>query len=212
MKTIVFLVIATFSLQFKGFSQSEKFPQKMKQTLTMMDSAKSTADLLEVSAQFERIGDVEKTQWLPYYYAALCLINSGWMDANADKDQIAEKTKPIIAKAEAIEKNAELYVLDYMVATQQMLVDPRSRWMTYSSIMDQALTNAKSSDPANPRIYYLEGNGVFGKPEAFGGGKQKAKVLLQKSVDLFKTFTPASPFHPTWGKREAEGMLAKCSS
>jgi hypothetical protein len=212
MKKIIFLLIAACSLQFAAFSQSDMYQQKMKETLMMMDSARSTQDLQAVSAQFERIGDMEKNQWLPYYYAALSQINIGWMDQKTDKDKLAAKTKAIIAKAEAIEKNAELYVLDYMVATQQMLVDPASRWMTYSSAMDNALAEAKKADPNNPRIYYLEGNGVFGKPEAFGGGKEKAKPIFQKSVDLFKTFKPASPFHPKWGQKQAEEMLAKCSS
>jgi hypothetical protein len=211
MKKLLFVLLATCSI-YLAFAQSDMYNQKMKETLTMMDSAKGPQDLLEVSAQFERIGDMEKTQWLPYYYAALARINIGWMDQKADKDKMAEKTKAIIAKAEAIEKNAELYVLEYMVATQQMLVDPQSRWMTYSGIMDNALTEAKKADPNNPRIYYLEANGIMGKPEAFGGGKAKAKPIFQKSVDLFKTFKPASPFHPKWGQKQAEDMLAKCSS
>jgi hypothetical protein len=211
MKKLLFVLLATCSIHL-AFAQSDMYNQKMKETLTMMDSAKGPQDLLEVSAQFERIGDMEKTQWLPYYYAALARINIGWMDQKADKDKMAEKTKAIIAKAEAIEKNAELYVLEYMVATQQMLVDPQSRWMTYSGIMDNALTEAKKADPNNPRIYYLEANGIMGKPEAFGGGKAKAKLIFQKSVDLFKTFKPASPFHPKWGQKQAEDMLAKCSS
>lgn len=210
MKKLLFVMLAACSL-VAASAQSEMFQKKMQETLMLMDSAKSVQDLQQVSAQFERIGDVEKTQWLPYYYAALAQINIGWMDAKADKDKLAEKTKPIIAKAEAIEKNADLYLLDYMVATQQMLVDPASRWMTYSAAMDKALADAKAADVNNPRIYYLEASGVMGKPEAFGGGKQKAKPIFQKSVDLFKTYKPASPFHPKWGQKQAEAMLAQCS-
>ena len=211
MKHVFFLVIAVFTLQLNSFSQSEMYQAKMKETFEMMDSAKSVQDMQEVIAQFERIGDMEKTQWLPYYYAALTNINMAW-DPKADKDKLAERSKAIIAKAEAIEKNSELYLLSYMVATQQMLVDPASRWMTYSGAMDKALADAKKADPNNPRVYFLEGQGVFGKPEAFGGGKEKAKPLFQKSVDLYKTVKPASPFHPKWGQKEAEDMLAKCSS
>lgn len=211
MKKLLFLLIATFSLQF-AFAQSEIYRQKMKETLMLMDSAKTTLDLQEVSAQFERIGDMEKNQWLPYYYAALAQTNIGWMDQKADKDKLADKTKMIISKAEAIEKNAELYILRNMVATQQMLVDPQSRWMSYGAEAGTALENAKKADPNNPRIYYLEGMSMFGTPEAYGGGKDKAKPLFQKSVDLFKTVKPASELHPKWGQKIAEDMLAKCSS
>jgi hypothetical protein len=188
------------------------YQQKMKETLMLMDSAKTTQDLNEVSAQFERIGDMEKTQWLPYYYAALAQTNIGWMDQKIDKDKLADKTKMIISKAEAIEQNAELYVLRNMVATQQMLIDPQNRWMTYGTEAGTALENAKKLDPTNPRIYYLQGMSMFGTPEAFGGGKDKAKPLFQKSVDLFKSVKPASELHPKWGQKIAEDMLAKCSS
>ncbi len=212
MKKLLFVLMAIFSLQFTVFSQSEVYIKKMKETLQLMDSAKSVQDLQEVSAQFERIGDMEKTQWLPYYYAALAQTNIGWMDQKIDKDKLADKTKMIISKAEAIEKNSELYVLKNMVATQQMLVDPQNRWMSYGTEAGTALETAKKLDPENPRIYYLQGMSMFSTPEAYGGGKDKAKPLFQKSVDLFKTKKPASELHPKWGQNIAEDMLAKCSS
>jgi len=212
MKKILFVLLTVVGLQLVTFSQSEMYTKKMQETLQLMDSAKTIQDLQEVSAQFERIGDAEKTQWLPFYYAALANINIGWMDQKADKDKLAEKSKSIIAKAEAIEKNSELYVLSYMVATQQMLVDPAARWMSYSVLMDKALADAKKADPNNPRVYYMEGQGVMGKPEAFGGGKAKAKPIFQKAVDLYKSVKPASPLHPRWGQTQSEELLAKCSS
>ena len=211
MKKLLILLVAACSLQFAS-AQSEVYLQKMKETLKWMDSAKSVQDLQEVSAQFERIGDMEKTQWLPYYYAALAQVNIGWMDQKADKDKLAAKTKDIIAKAEAIEKNSELYILLNMVATQQMLVDPQSRFMSYGMEAGKALETAKQLDPNNPRIYYLEGMSLFGTPEAYGGGKDKAKPLFEKSVELFRSFQPKSELHPKWGQKVAEGMLAKCSS
>ncbi len=212
MKKLLFVLMAIFSLQFTVFSQSEVYLKKMKETLQLMDSAKSVQDLQEVSAQFERIGDMEKTQWLPYYYAALAQTNIGWMDQKMDKDKLADKTKMIISKAEAIEKNSELFVLKNMVATQQMLVDPQNRWMSYGTEAGTALETAKKLDPENPRIYYLQGMSMFSTPEAYGGGKDKAKPLFQKSVDLFRTNKPASELHPKWGQNIAEDMLAKCSS
>jgi hypothetical protein len=211
MKKILFLMIAAASLQFAS-AQSDKYQQKMKETLALMDSAKSTKDLQEVSAQFERIGDVEKNQWLPYYYAALAQVKICLTDLKSDKDKQAEKIKPIIMKAEAIEKNAELFVLRNMVATQQMLVDPQTRWMTYGAEAGNALTEAKKLDAGNPRVYYLEGMSLFNTPVEYGGGKDKAKPVFQKSVELFKSFKPKSELHPKWGQKITEDMLAKCSS
>lgn len=211
MKKILFTVIATLSLQL-AIAQGEMYQQKMQETLALRDSAKTTLELQEVAAQFERIGDMEKNQWLPYYYAALAHISIGWRDEKADKDKLATVTKAILAKAEAIEKNAELYILHNMVATQQMLVDPQNRWMTYGTEAGAALENARKMDAKNPRIYYLEGMSLFNTPAAFGGGKDKAKPVFEKALELFKTFKPASPFHPNWGEDTTRDMLAKCSS
>jgi hypothetical protein len=211
MKKLLFLLIAAFSLQ-SSFAQSETYQQKMKETLSLLDSAKTIQDMQEVAGQFERIGDMEKTQWLPYYYAALTQINIGWRDMKGDKDKNVEKANAIIKKAEAIEQNAELYVLEYMSALQQMTVDPASRYMTSKPVMDEALANARKADPNNPRIYYMEANNVFNTPAAYGGGKEKAKPLFEKCVELYKNFKPASALHPKWGQKQAEEMLAKCSS
>jgi hypothetical protein len=64
-------------------------------------------------------------------------------------------------------------------------------------------------DPNNPRLYYLEGAGIFGTPEQYGGGKAKAKPVLEKAVALFKS-EQHKPLHPHWGQKQAEDMLAQC--
>lgn len=193
-----------------GFSQSDKFTAAMQKNLALLDSAKTTQDLTAVSNAFERIGDAEKTQWLPYYYAALAQTSIGWMSPNTEKDQVAEKANALIAKAEAIEKNAELYTLKNMSATIQMMVDPMSRWQTYGAQAGSALQEAMKLEPSNPRPYYLQGMSVFSTPEQYGGGKAKAKAIFEKAVELYKAEKP-KPLYPHWGQKQAEDMLAKCN-
>jgi len=209
MKKIITLValLATVTLH----AQSDKYTAAIQKTLALLDSAKTSQDLETVSATFERIGDAEKTQWLPYYYSALALTNLGWADQKVDKDKLAEKTKAIIAKAAAIEDNAELYTLRNMVATQQMLVDPQTRWQNYGMEASSALKKGLELDPNNPRLYYLQGMSLFGTPVQFGGGKDKAKPLFQKAVELFKTAQP-KPLYPSWGQKQSEQKLAECNS
>ncbi len=204
-----FLLILAVSLSVAVHAQSDKYAAAMQKNIALLDSAKSTADLEAVSNAFTRVGDAEKTQWLPYYYAALAQTRIGWTDNKVDKDQLAEKIKALVAKAEAIEKNAELCTISNMAATQQMLVDPQSRWQTYGMEASAALEAGMKLDPNNPRLYYLQGMSVFGTPEQFGGGKDRAKPIFQKAVDLYKTFQ-VKPLYPNWGQKEAADMLAKC--
>ena len=189
--------------------QSEKYVQAMQQKLVLFDSVKTTADLQSLSAAFERIAEAEKTQWLPYYYAALAQARIGFTDKTVDKDAIAAKASALLSKAESIEDNADLCTVRNMVATIQMLVDPMNRWQTYGTQASAALQKGMKLDPNNPRLYYLQGMSLFGTPSQFGGGKDKAKPLFEKSIALFKSGT-VKPLYPNWGLPEAEKMLAQC--
>ena len=202
-----------FSLMMFGtmvsFAQSDKYTAAMQKTLQLFDSAKTTADLLTVANTFERIGDAEKTQWLPYYYSGLALSTAGWNDPKMDKDANSTRINTLCDKAEALDKNSEIYVLRNMSATQQMMVDPQTRWQTYGTQAGKDLEIATKLNPDNPRIYYLKGESIFNTPPAFGGGKDKAKPLFEKAIALFKTDKP-KPLWPNWGLERSEEQLAKC--
>lgn len=204
-----FVLFSLLLIEVSGEAQSDKYVAAMKKNLELFDSAKTTQDFQTVANNFERIGDAEKTQWLPYYYAGLALTTSGWTDPKIDKDANSTRVLALCDKAEAIEKNAEIYTVRNMAATQQMMVDPQTRWQTYGQQASSALEKAKQLDPNNPRIYYLQGQSVFNTPPAFGGGKANAKPIFEKSVELFKKEQP-KPLYPHWGQDQAEMMLAKC--
>lgn len=205
-------VLVIISMFVAGMLAAQsKYETAMAKGLEQFKAAKTVEDMNAASAFFERVGDAEKDKWLPYYYAAQANYFTGWMNTKADKDKVAEKSKDLITKAEVIEKNnAEIYCLRQMVAILQMTVDPMSRWQSYGAEASAAITNAIKADPNNPRIYYLNGQTLMNTPEAFGGGKGVAKKLFEKSIELYKTFQPASPLHPNWGKEEAEKLLAAC--
>jgi hypothetical protein len=211
MKTIATSVFLLLS--FAAWSQNEKYTAAMKKNLALFDSTVTTEQCQSLSASFERIGDAEKTEWLPYYYSALALLTPGWTDPRVDKDANAEKVKQICDKAEPLAKTnedkSEILTLRNMIATQQMLVDPQNRWMTYGQEAGNFLKQAKDLNAKNPRVVYLEAASVFGTPEQFGGGKAKAKPVLENALALYNAEQPKD-LYPRWGKKEAESMLAQC--
>ena len=77
MKKIICLLVAAM-LVTTAFTQNEKFTQVMTQKLAGYDTVRSSEGLQEMANTFERIAEVEKTQWLPYYYAALSNVNLGY--------------------------------------------------------------------------------------------------------------------------------------
>ena len=200
-----FLLLAGLACQ----AQSDKYLAAMKTNIALLDSSKSVDQLQSLAATFDRIGDAEKTQWLPYYYAALAQTWIGWMPDVKDKDGNARKINAYLAKAEAIEKNSETYAVENMAATQQMLVDPQTRWATNGKDASEALQKGMAADPNNPRLYYLQAMSLMNRPAQFGGGKDKAKPVFEKSIALFKAAQP-KPLYPTWGQAQAEAGLAQC--
>ena len=209
MKKTFVLFALPLLIGFACSAQSDKYVAAMQKNLSLFDSSKTIDQYQSLAATFDRIGDAEKTQWLPYYYAALAQTLAGWIPDLKDKDANSRKIDAYLAKAEAIEKNAETYAIENMSATQQMLVDPQTRWQTNGKDASEALQKGLALDPNNPRLYYLQAMSLFNTPAQFGGGKDKAKPVFEKSVSLFKTAQP-KPLYPDWGQKQAETMLAQC--
>ncbi len=200
-----------------AFSQNEKFVKTMEQTIAAFDTTRSNDGMLDLAAKFQRIGDAEKTQWLPYYYAALANVNMGFglsggqFGQNGDKiDPLADKAEQLINKAEELSpNNSEIYVLKNMIATLRLMVDPQARAMKYWGAATEALATAKKLNPENPRVYYLEGQSKLYTPEQYGGSKTEGIRLLELALQKFNAFKPESSIHPNWGKQMTEQFLAQ---
>ena len=213
MKKLLFLALSAFFLQ-PVFAQSEKYMGAMKKNIAEIDSifkSNEMTRLNDVAATFERIGDAEKTQWLPYYYAAYCQVTLAFVKNEvANNDIVADKVDQLIAKADAMQpKNSELSLLKAMNTSLRMLVNPMQRWMQYGQKIQEYTQDAMTQDPANPRPHYFSGISLKNTPEQFGGGCSTAKPIFDKALTLFATFKPASELHPNWGwqvcQQEAEG-------
>ena len=211
MKKLFFIL--TLFLASAAVAQNDRYTAAMKANLAKLDSAKTLAYYENIAAAFVRIGDAEKTQWLPYYWAGLTLSTAGWIDSKVDKDVMGGRIIAMADKAEALTTDnvakSEILTLRNMAATQQMMVDPQSRYMSYGQQAAAYLQQAMNLNANNPRLYYLQGMSVFNTPEQFGGGKTKAKPIFEKAVELYKA-EQQKPLHPHWGDKEAAQMLAQC--
>ncbi|HET6721518.1 MAG TPA: hypothetical protein VFH07_02160 [Chitinophagaceae bacterium] len=219
MKKTIFILCIMFIAGFSFAQMPEKFVKAMEPKIAAVDTTSSIQGLTDLANAFERIAEAEKNQWLAYYYAAFCNASAGLMvggggdimAAKADKtDPYADKAEKQIKKAEEMMKdNAEIYIVKKMIATLRMIGDPMNRYMTYGPEAQAMLDEAKKLDANNPRVYLLEGQDKFYTPQEFGGSKEEAKILFEKSKQLFETFKPASTVHPNWGKGTVSYMLSQ---
>ena len=205
---IILLAIALTS----PLSAQTGYENAMSRGLQMIEKADNPSKLNAASSFFETIANSEKNQWLPYYYAAYARLMSAFQDETTDKDKAASQANAFIMKADSLNpNNSEIFCLKYLSATLALIVDPMTRYQTYGMEAKTALDKAKSLDSSNPRVLYLEASGTLNTPEQYGGGKAKAKPLFVKALKLFKTFQPASPLHPNWGKEKAQDGLQQCN-
>lgn len=219
MKNVILVSVLMFlTCQVAVAQASEKYINAMKAKMPAVDSTSSAAGFLELANAFERIAEAEKTQWLPYYYAALCNVNAGLMmggpdimSGNAAKtDPIADKAEKLLNKAEEMMKdNSEIYVVRKQIASLRMMGDVMSRYMTYGPEATAHLEKAKKLNPENPRVYLLEGQDQFFTPEQFGGSKAQAKLLFESALKKFESFKPESEIHPSWGAATANYFLSQ---
>ena len=212
MKKIIFAAVLLCAAQF-ATAQSEKFNNAMGKNLAAMGAAFSNPpNLLVVANNFERIAEAEKNQWLPYYYAAFCQVNYGFIDTDKTKtDAIANKATELINKADALNpNNSEISCMKSMIATCHMMVDPMQRFMEYDPESSKQLEMAKKQDTANPRPYMLIGQSLKYRPEQFGGGCKTAVNQLETAMAKFEAFKPASELHPNWGKEQVQQLIEEC--
>lgn len=209
----LFIMAALFLSAGSLTAQNEKYTAAMKENLSAIPAAfKNPAELLALANKFERIANAEKTQWLPFYYAAYCQVNYTFMQQDKSKtDALADKATEWINKADALQpENSEISCIKSMIATCHLMVNPMERYMEYGAESQKNLDAAMKQDPTNPRPEMLIGQGLKFTPEQFGGGCKNASEKLEAAMKKFETFKPASELHPDWGKEYTQSIIDDC--
>ena len=194
-----------------AFSQTA-YDKVMTEKIASIEKHQTADEFTALANDFKRIGDKEKTQWLPYYYAAFSTIQKGRMAMRegkvADLDPIAAEAQKSLDLAMDLSKdNAENLILQKMIHGLKMMVDPQARFMSEGMLAADALSKAEKIDAGNPRITLMKAEDTYFTPEQFGGSKARGLELFQKSLDQFKIYKTKSALDPNWGKGEAEYFL-----
>lgn len=209
MKTIilssVFLLFA-----FTGIS-SEKYQKAMSQSIEKLFQAQSIPEYVGVANQFERISQIEKTEWLPLYYASFAYIMISFQEPeNEKKDTYLDQAQKYLDQAFVLDSNeSELYLLQGFLYPARINIDPMGRGANYVGEMTKSLDKALELNPDNPRVYFLRASMTFHTPEAYGGGAAKALPLFRTASEKFSTFKPKTPISPNWGKEMNDAEMEK---
>ena len=195
-----------------AFSQTA-YDKVMTEKIASIEKHQTADEFTALANDFKRIGDKEKTQWLPYYYAAFSTIQKGRMAMRegkvADLDPIAADAQKSLDLAMDLSKdNAENLILQKMIHGLKMMVNPQERFMSEGMLAADALSKAEKIDAENPRLTLMKAEDTYYTPEQFGGSRARGLELFQKSLDQFKVYKTKSALDPNWGKGEAEYFIA----
>lgn len=214
-KTIFMTMVAGFMLA-TVFAQDAN-EQQLQAAVARLDKATAVKDYRQLAIDFAGIAAQQKTNWLSWYYAAFCNAKTGWLYendgdkiepfANLAEEQI-KKSLSLLDTATQKKELSEVYCVFNMMNRAKVFINPMTYGRQHGPVASQYLQRARSANPENPRVLYLEGWEKYATPKMWGGDKKKAKELLEQAL-LQLNAQAVTGNDPHWGKQEVEGLLAK---
>lgn len=200
-------------MAFSSFAQSENYKTSMTGLIRRLFNAQNPPEVYQdLGNKFVRVGEVEKTEWLPNYYASYAFIMQAMATSDKTKvDGILDQADALLSAIAAKTSDDEIMCLQAFSKSARISVDPMTRGMKYGGESAKLLTQAKTIDPNNPRVYFLQGQSAFYTPEQFGGGKKVAEKLFLTALDKYNSNAPVADLMPDWGKAAANEMVKQCA-
>lgn len=128
-------------------------------------------------------------------------------------DALTDQAQKYIDAATGIEKeNSEIHLLQKMVYSLKMMVNPQERYMTFGMKAQEELNKAEKLNPENPRVLLIKAEDTYFTPEQYGGSKVKGMEQFKKALEKFNIFKPKTALDPDWGKAEAAYFIGSESS
>ena len=169
--------------------------------------------LLNSRGIFERILSIREKDYLSHYYLAyadyrLCIMYLSQKDEKSASKYLDEgvkhleksiELKPNFAESQAL--LASLY--GFKIGLKWYL------GMTLGPKAGTCFDKAVEVDSLNPRVYLLLGISKYHTPSLFGGGMDKAKLNLLKSIKLYESYSVSDSLLPDWGYEETYAWLGK---
>jgi hypothetical protein len=205
---ILSFIVSTISLMAQDFEPT------LAATLKQFENDTSLSMMMATVNRLELIAGKWSDQWLAQYYAAYGDAVCSYIEKDeVRRDGLLDKADQYLARAEQLygQESDELYALRAMIANARLAVKPGDRWKKYGDIFNENIAKAKSLNPTNPRIYYLQGNSVLYTPVMFGGGAKRALPYFEEADSLYRQ-VPADSLEimPSWGEEQNMQMLDKC--
>lgn len=218
MKRIISILTAAFLFLAATQAQAQSdYKQQLTATVARLDNASSAKEYQQLAENFATIAEQQKTDWLPWYYAAFCNAKTAWLfeDDGEKIEPFANKAEEEIKLAQSLIDTAtqkkelsEIYCVKSMINQARVFINPASFGRQYGPAASQYVKMAERLNSENPRALYFEGWEKNATPKIWGGDKKKAKELLELARQKLDANTSAG-IDPHWGTKEVDELLKK---
>jgi len=208
-KIFITIAVSICSILFvKAQTSQSQFDQGMGKAFQLWGEGKNA----EASAMFERIAAADKGSWLPNYYVALVNTTTsfGTKDESTVNALLTKAQDALDIEMVKDQNNAELLVMQAMIYTGWVAFDPMTYGMRYSEKVIDLYNRAHAIAPNNPRPVFCKAEYEIGGAKYFGTDTKPMCIQIEKSIELFATFKPETPFSPKWGLDRATEALKSC--
>jgi len=206
---LLLVLLISVSLSF-----ANKYESAMSTAIEKLNAANDLEAYVAATATFERIGDAEQDQWLPYYYASLGYVwSSHTLEEGSKIDEYLDKAQSLNEKAEKLSpNNDEIITLQGYIYMMKLAVDPSTRGQEYSGLAMQQFGKAMGMNANNPRALLLSGRMKMGTDQFFGNDLSESCGMILKASKMFENQTQKSKLDPAWGWEMAEIFTQECQS
>ncbi len=212
MKTLIGIIVLIVLHPLCSFGEGN-YEKAMKDALDKLNQAASVDEMQMIANQFDRIGEVEKDNWLPYYHAAYARVMIAAMEQDIPKkDAYLDAAQLNLDALEKMEHDAvERMALHGFLIMIRMSVDP-SRGMELGQQCAMIVHQAYEMNKQNPRAVLMLAQFNFGSANYMGEDTSEPCAMFDSVLQLLdqpQTDSSAN-FLPNWGKDMAIGMKQQC--
>ena len=205
MEKIIVTLLMGLLFSITGNAQ-ENYEEGMTKAFQLWDQGKPE----ESAALFESIAETEKENWLPYYYAAeVKIVESFEMQDQKRKELQLGEAEKLLEKAKLFggSDNVELMVLEAMLHTGYITLNPMQYGPSLSPVVMSLYNSAARADPQNPRVALSKAEWHMGAAPYVGEDPMIYCKDVAATLPLFQAYEPSEPFAPDWGEERARNII-----
>ncbi len=210
MKSLLTLALSFISIF--SFANGDKFVDTMKKNIQSLYDAHEIAEFQQAINSIQRISQVEKTKWEPYYYISLGYIFMATHETEGGKkDSFLDLANEALTKAKELKKDdSEIISLEGFIHMIRLTVDPATRGAQYAGLASSSYEKALKLNGNNPRALALMAQLQFGTARLFNQQPKEACANASKALSFFDNEQNENPLAPKWGKGMTEDLLKNC--